>query len=152
MNARYRRAASPRARLIQQDIAKTDELIQKYNEFFDRMDAHMASLNINLSMICSRLDTIPSQMEAMQYKLDDFQRSVANLQSSIYSLQEMQYHFDPLVHLMTDMNGKIHSEFFELQKNVKNMESIVKVLDEISKDPVINRTIDELRDISGRVV
>lgn len=150
MNMPRRKRWNHNSRLIQQDIIETSNLLKSYTEFLHEMVTSMATLDCSISTIFCRLDIMPSKMDAILYKLDEFQRTVMTLQSSLYGIQGMQHSIDPLVSSIASINETVQIEFCKLQLSIASMNSIVKNLDEIAKDPVINRTIEDLKEVSDR--
>lgn len=91
-----------------------------------------------------------SRFESIHYDIDKNLTAIREIESTLNGLNNLRWTMQPLLDEVTRMRNEIFTAHTELKDQVRLMNTIVKDLDDIAKDPMITRTIEDIKEISGR--
>jgi hypothetical protein len=112
------------------------------------MVAMMSQFDATTANVFCKLEEIPPRMDSILYKLEDFTQLIMRVQGQLGVISSIDSTSQTLIYEMSKLSAGIETEYKSLHEKVDRMESIIKDLDTVAKDPSINRTIEELKDIT----
>jgi replicative DNA helicase len=110
----------------------------------------MSTVQINTGYIMSNTSNAYSKQDALVYKIDQLQQNLMSLTNSLSSgrFYGLENNINNFIGQVLSLGNLIDTNMTLLQSKVNSLDSIIKGLDDIAKDPVMNRTIDDLKRIA----
>jgi predicted transcriptional regulator len=123
-----------------------EEAIRKFESL-----AMMASQSVVMySSLNNMIQVLPSRIDSFTYKLDQIQRDVMTLENTLRNLQNIQYMSGPIIASISSLQVNVNTEYSNFVKELVQFRGAFNELDKMVQDPVIKKTLDELREISKR--
>lgn len=111
----------------------------------------LSAIGLKISNVNASTEIYTSKSDAVLYQIDQFQNRVMALQSSLYSFQYSGGSLQNITSQINSLSQNLDKAYTELIQKVKNMEHVISGITDIANDPVITRTIDDIKEISDRI-